>query len=161
MNGSMSNKMDMTVFRNSMAILHASRALTFKYWLGTAFTMAGSHMLTYQLQQIPMMMMMTFSEVFWQNIWGLCRQKQVSQAWISNCISQNTVGCNYLSLPEIPASGIKVLIWYNQSNWKIIPQQCIQSFAASTLLVIQTIFRPGSYFTQTFYSEFTYGGNNI
>ena len=28
----------------------------------------------------------------------------------SNCIPQNTVGCNYLSLPEIPASGTKVRI---------------------------------------------------
>ena len=30
-------------------------------------------------------------------------QKPVSQAWISNCMPQNTVGCNYLS-HEIPAS---------------------------------------------------------
>ena len=35
----------------------------------------------------------------------------VSQAWISNYIPQFTVGCNYLSLPEIPASGNKVLIY--------------------------------------------------
>ena len=41
---------------------------------------------------------------------GLCHQKQVSQAGISNCIPQHTVGCNYLSLPEIHASGDKVLI---------------------------------------------------
>ena len=40
--------------------------------------------------------------------WGLC-QKQVSHAWISKCIPQNTVGCNYLSLPEIGSSGTKVL----------------------------------------------------
>ena len=39
-------------------------------------------------------------------IWGLCCQKQVSQAGISNYIPQFTVGCNYLSLPEILASGI-------------------------------------------------------
>ena len=39
-------------------------------------------------------------------IWGLCRQKQISQAGISNCIPQNTVGCNSLSLPEIPGSHI-------------------------------------------------------
>ena len=43
-------------------------------------------------------------------IWGLCYQKQVSQAGISNYIPQFTVGCNYLSLPEMPASGNKVLI---------------------------------------------------
>ena len=43
-------------------------------------------------------------------IWRLWYQKQVSQAGISNCIPQNTVGCNYVSLPEIPASGTKSLI---------------------------------------------------
>ena len=35
----------------------------------------------------------------------------VPQAGKSNCIPQNTVGCNYLSLPEVPASGAKVLIY--------------------------------------------------
>ena len=43
-------------------------------------------------------------------IWGLWHQKQVPQAWISNCVQQNTVECNYFYLPEIPASGTKVLI---------------------------------------------------
>ena len=38
-------------------------------------------------------------------IWGLRCQKQVSQAWISNCL-----GCNYLSLSGIPAPGTNVLI---------------------------------------------------
>ena len=37
-------------------------------------------------------------------------QKQVSQTWISNCIPQDTVGCNYLSMAKIPAPGTKVLI---------------------------------------------------
>ena len=37
----------------------------------------------------------------WLTIWGLyC---QISQAGISNCIPPNTVGCNYLSLHEVPA----------------------------------------------------------
>ena len=44
-------------------------------------------------------------------VWRLWCQKQVSQAGISNCIPHNTVGCNYLSLPEIPASGTEVLIF--------------------------------------------------
>ena len=44
------------------------------------------------------------------HIWGLCCQKQVSQARISKYTRQFTVRCNYLSLPEIPASGNKVLI---------------------------------------------------
>ena len=43
--------------------------------------------------------------------WGLFWQKQVSQAGISNYIPHKTVGCNYLSLPEIPASGKKILKW--------------------------------------------------
>ena len=42
-------------------------------------------------------------------IWGLWCQKQVSRAGIRNCIPQYSVGCNYLSLPEMPASGTKVL----------------------------------------------------
>ena len=43
-------------------------------------------------------------------IWGFCCQEQVSQASINNCIPQNTVGCTYLFLPEIAATGDKVLI---------------------------------------------------
>ena len=44
------------------------------------------------------------------HVWRLCCQKQVSQAGTSNYIPQFTMGCNYLSLPEVPASGNKVLI---------------------------------------------------
>ena len=44
------------------------------------------------------------------NISGISCQKQILQAGISNCIRQFSVGCNYLSLSEIPASGTKVLI---------------------------------------------------
>ena len=39
--------------------------------------------------------------------WSLWHQKQISQAGISDCIPQYSVGCNYLSLPDIPASGAK------------------------------------------------------
>ena len=42
-------------------------------------------------------------------ICALCCQKQVLQAAISNCIPQN-----YLSLPQIPASGGKVIICASQ-----------------------------------------------
>ena len=42
--------------------------------------------------------------------WRLWHHKQLSQVWISNCIQQNSVGCNYLSMPEIPANGAKVPI---------------------------------------------------
>ena len=44
------------------------------------------------------------------DLWGFGCQKQVSQAWISKCIPQYSVGYNYLSMPEIPASGTKILI---------------------------------------------------
>ena len=50
-------------------------------------------------------------------IWGRCCQKQVSQAGISNYIPQQTVGCKYLSLPEMPDSGNKVLIWLCSLKW--------------------------------------------
>ena len=43
-------------------------------------------------------------------IWGLWTQKQVSQTWMNNCTPQNTVGCSYLSMPETPVSGTKVLV---------------------------------------------------
>ena len=49
-----------------------------------------------------------YTELSYNAIWGHCCQKQVSQAGISNYIPQLNVGCNYLSLPEIPASGNKV-----------------------------------------------------
>ena len=49
---------------------------------------------------------------------------QVSQAGISNYIPQFTVGCNYLSLPEIPAPGNKVFICQLQ-HW-----DCKDSFRA-------------------------------
>ena len=51
----------------------------------------------------------------WITIWGFWHQKQVSQAGISNYISQFTVGCNYLYPPQIPASGAKVLIYKMRS----------------------------------------------
>ena len=43
--------------------------------------------------------------------WGFWHQKQVSHAGITNCIPQYSVRCNYLSLPEIPASATKVLLF--------------------------------------------------
>ena len=46
-------------------------------------------------------------------IWGLCCQKQIYQTGISNYISQSTMRCNYLYLPDISASGNKVLICHH------------------------------------------------
>ena len=44
---------------------------------------------------------------FFSSNWGLWHQKLISQAGIINCIPWWSVGCNYLSLPEKPASGTK------------------------------------------------------
>ena len=46
------------------------------------------------------------------NDWAPCWHKQVFQAGLSNHMPQFTVGCNYLSLPEIPASGNRFLDYY-------------------------------------------------
>ena len=74
-----------------------------------------------------------------QKIWGLWCQKQISQAGLSNCIplvsdpgmhhgtcvthvpwcmsGSLTSGCNYLSLPEICASDIKIYIYISSRPW--------------------------------------------
>ena len=55
---------------------------------------------------------------------GILRQKQVSNAWISNCIPQNTIRCNYLPMPQIPDSSTKALhcpLYYVSSmNYKLM-----------------------------------------
>ena len=61
-------------------------------------------------------------------IWGVWRQEQVSQPCISNCIPQYSVGCNYLYMPVIPASGTKVII-YRWWVWRQeqVSQACISN----------------------------------
>ena len=46
-----------------------------------------------------------------RDLWGLWHQRQVPKAWICNHIPQNTVGHNFLSMPKIPASVTKALIF--------------------------------------------------
>ena len=46
-------------------------------------------------------------------VWGLWCQKHVSQAGISKCILQHSVGCNYLSMLKLPAADAKVLFSCN------------------------------------------------
>ena len=60
------------------------------------------------------------------HIWGLWCQKQVylMQTGMSNCIPQNTVGCNYLSWSEIPASGAKVLIYIHMYIYIYVYAPC-------------------------------------
>ena len=57
------------------------------------------------------------------SIWGLWCQRQVSQAGISNDIPQFIVGCNYLSLREIPASGAKVLVYSCKVHYLLISHE--------------------------------------
>ena len=66
-------------------------------------------------------------------ICGLWCQKQFSQARISNCIPQYTVGCNYLSLPEIPASGT--------SKFSIVGEQGPESKSSMMTSSNENIFR--------------------
>ena len=68
------------------------------------------------------------------NIWGLWCQKQVSQAGISNYIPQVTVGCNYLSLPEITAADTKVLIF-----WWYVLDMYLDSFLAYETYTVNSI----------------------
>ena len=88
---------------------------------------------------------------------GLCCQKQVSQAGISNCIPQNTVRCNYSFLPEITASGNKVHILsykkympntvkpvcndhlYNKIYYLWFIQQCVSMKTEDTNLLLLTM----------------------
>ena len=61
-------------------------------------------------------------------------QKQVSQAGIRNCIPQNTVGCNYLSLPEIIAPDTKVPNFESAySRFQIVMARCAWTGVVWTL----------------------------
>ena len=58
-------------------------------------------------------------------ICGLCCQMQVSHAGICNCIPQCPVGCNYLSMLEIPDSGNKVVIRWSPISKAASRNVCI------------------------------------
>ena len=47
-------------------------------------------------------------------------QRQVSRACISNYIPQSSVGCDYLSMLQIPISGTKLLISDAATNYKLV-----------------------------------------
>ena len=69
-------------------------------------------------------------------------QEQVSQAMVSNCIPKNTVGSNYLSLPDMPASDVKFLIctrfsWIMQC--RVILRQRLTGIIVSTLWSVTKI----------------------
>ena len=76
----------------------------------------GYRVVWYQCAQISVLHNM---DAHSSNIWRLKRQEQASKAWINNCIPQNIVKCNCLSLSEIPASGTKVIIC-SEAKYRLI-----------------------------------------
>ena len=65
------------------------------------------------------------------HIRGLWCQTQVYRAGISKCTPQDTVGCNYLSLPGIPASATEVHIHTLQySGESLIETNCLLAVLA-------------------------------
>ena len=62
---------------------------------------------------------------------GLWCQKRVSQAAISKYIPQFTVGCNYLSLPEIP-----VCFWRKRPQLKMAIKHILEYMYNNNLLLI-------------------------
>ena len=69
-------------------------------------------------------------------IWGLWHQKLIFQAGMYRCIIQNTLGCNYLSLPEIHASCTKVPIYQKGSNERLKIKLLEQYFVISNTMKI-------------------------
>ena len=58
----------------------------------------------------------------YHSIWGIWYQKQVSKAWISNCITQYAVGWNYLHIS-------KWGIWYQKQVSKAWISYCITQYS--------------------------------
>ena len=48
----------------------------------------------------------------------------VSRAWISNYMTQNSMGCNYLSMPQTPVFGSKVIIYWPMT-WYTLAWSCV------------------------------------
>ena len=90
-------------------------------------------------------------------IWELCRQKQVSQAGICKCIPQYSVGCNYLSLPDIPVSGDKVLIYIDAEYPKNVPRE----ISALIQAIQQEVFIPQFLLVTNAYFLWWQNGANV
>ena len=84
-------------------------------------------------------------------IWGLWRQKQISQAGINNCIPQNTVGCNYLSMHGMPASGAKVLLVVVSMYW-----YCTRSNKEFVFVFVYNPLDPYEAFTHVYQRRFVH-----
>ena len=108
--------------------------------------------------------------------WGLWYQKQVYQALMSSYIPQITMVCNYVSLPEIHASGAKVhnryqlcTIWYNKARTQciIVDVYCTrgescEKYFRSAITVTRGIAKKnkGKLFVSNCQVNFIYNGNN-
>ena len=72
-------------------------------------------------------------------IWELWYQKQVSRAWLSNYSPQDTVGCNYLAMPYIPAQQTEYCWLKIHSNALILhqsPSFCKINFLSATCFIM-------------------------
>ena len=79
-------------------------------WVNTPINTVINSMMfkkSYRLSNILLTTALTLDQVIM--ICGLVCQKQVSRAGTDNFLPTDTVGCNYLSLPLIPASGTQVI----------------------------------------------------
>ena len=72
-------------------------------------------------------------------IWELWSQRQVPQAGISKCNPQYHVGCNYVSLPEIPASGTNVIICLSSSTSQFVKWK-LYVYCHVMFLILETSF---------------------
>ena len=60
--------------------------------------------------KVPISWLRDFTRSYEKTSFRILRRGPGIWTRINNCILQNTAGCNYLSLSEIPASGTRVLI---------------------------------------------------
>ena len=75
------------------------------------------------------------------NNWGLCDQK-VSQAGINNYIQQSTVGCNYLSLPEIPEKSALRISCYTRwlkNTYELLNLRTLKYLPVNKIYIFQCI----------------------
>ena len=73
------------------------------------------------------------SKLYWVHYgaWTICR---LYEDWRSNCTPQNTVGCNYLSLPEMNGSNAN---WLRRrcrwlKSWRSTRHSCVYLFLSTS-----------------------------
>ena len=77
--------------------------------------------------------------MFLHVILGPWHQKHVSQTWISNCIPQYSVGCNYLSLPGNLQTNSSVTCIFLHSVWGLWCQEQVSQAGISNCIPQHTV----------------------